>query len=517
MKNLENFDIEQNEITPVDIECNEITLVNNKKILRPNGLVVLSLFDGMSCGRLALEKANIKIAKYLASEIKPFAINHTLQRYPNTISIGDVTKVYYDNKTKTLYANCEKEIVENVNATNLSQTEIDDYISNGYEITLDGTIQKWIPSNEVKYQGDIDILIGGSPCQNFSMANSFQNANSYGLAGSKSKLFYEYARIKEEVNPTFFFLENVKMKKDSETQLNKFMGVNGLHINSNTLSIQNRDRIYWTNIKDFKNLKKDDNIKENNIPQPNDKTFGYSKKNNTVTSINFQNYILKTLPKFEQMLYIQKYPMCYSLFTKEQQLEMDKYVEKDMNGNVIKVNFDIENITDEDIDTIINISSNVWVINELEETRKFYRKLGQDTFKIDGVNKEFTTKHKLSNKDIVYIIHSYLIESLVKKTPSRDKMWNEGKIAQFACKNITNETKMSCLTRKQDRFPNSGLISFGYYCRFVNRFEICKGQTVPFYFLNDLNYTQIQDVCGDGWTVDTIRYIFSYLKQVYEF
>ena len=62
---------------------------------------MLSLFDGMSCGRLALKKSGIKVDKYLASEIKSFAINHTLERYPDTISIGDVTKVYYDRKTKT--------------------------------------------------------------------------------------------------------------------------------------------------------------------------------------------------------------------------------------------------------------------------------------------------------------------------------------------------------------------------------------------------------------------------------
>lgn len=215
----------------------------DKKIKKPQGLVVLSLFDGMSCGRLALKKSGIKVDKYLASEIKSFAINHTLERYPDTISIGDVTKVYYDRKTKTLYSNCDKKIVDGVNASKLNQSEIDAYISKGYEVTLDGTIQKWIIPGEVKYKGDIDILIGGSPCQNFSMAGSFQNTNSYGLAGEKSRLFYEYARIKEEVQPTYFLLENVKMRKQAEEQLNKFLKINGLHINSSTMSIQNRDRI----------------------------------------------------------------------------------------------------------------------------------------------------------------------------------------------------------------------------------------------------------------------------------
>lgn len=487
----------------------------DKKIKKPQGLVVLSLFDGMSCGRLALKKSGIKVDKYLASEIKSFAINHTLERYPDTISIGDVTKVYYDRKTKTLYSNCDKKIVDGVNASKLSQSEIDAYISKGYEVTLDGTIQKWIVSGEVKYKGDIDILIGGSPCQNFSIADSFQNTGSYGLAGEKSRLFYEYARIKEEVQPTYFLLENVKMRKQAEEQLNKFLKINGLHINSSTMSIQNRDRIYWTNIKDFRD-KKTFNSVVNNIPQPNNKTLRL-KKTNKAISVDLQDYLIKTLPKYEQMLYIKKYPMCYSLFSKKEKLQMNSYIEKDENENIINVNFDIENIPEEDIEKIINIPSNKWAIKELENTRKFYKNLGKETFRLGGIKKDFSTKYHLTNRDIVYILHSYLLESLVKKTPSRDKMWNDGKPAKFSCKNITHEHKMCCLTRKQDRFPNSGLISFGFYCRFVNRFEICKGQTVPFYFLSDLRYSQVQDVCGDGWTVNIIGYIFRFLKQIYDF
>lgn len=184
-------------------------------------------------------------------------------------------------------------------------------------------------------------MIGGSPCQNFSMADSFQNSNSYGLAGEKSRLFYEYARIKEEVQPTYFLLENVKMRKQAEEQLNKFLKINGLHINSSTMSIQNRDRIYWTNIKDSHD-KKTFNSVVNNIPQ-------------------------------------------------------------------------------EDIEKIINIPSNKWAIKELENTRKFYKNLGKETFRLGGIKKDFSTKHHLTNRDIVYILHCYLLESLVKKTPSRDK------------------------------------------------------------------------------------------------
>ena len=173
--------------------------MNNK------GLVVLSLFDGIGGGRIALERAGIKVDKYFASEIKKQAIKCATTNWNDIIEIGDVTKVKYE----------------------------------GNKLYND--------QGEVIYEGHIDLLIGGSPCQDFSYA-SMVNGGSYGLQGTKSKLFYEYLRLKNEIKPTYFFLENVKMKQSSERQLNHYMGVEGLHINSNLVSFQNRNRIYWTNI-----------------------------------------------------------------------------------------------------------------------------------------------------------------------------------------------------------------------------------------------------------------------------
>lgn len=502
-----------------------------QKEKKEEGLVVLSLFDGMSCGHLALDKAGIKINKYIASEIKQFAIDHTMARYPNTISIGDVTRVHYDKNTKTLYANCGKKIIASFGEkkTDLkeagkdawTQEELDAFEAqgfkqnksgeivrvgyteeemkmfkeNGYDTiltsnpNLSGDIIEWDVTNaDVVYVGDIDMLIGGSPCQNFSMANSFTNAKSYGLAGEKSRLFNEYYRIKNEVNPTFFFLENVKMKKDSEEMLNKFMGVDGLHINSNTISIQHRDRIYWTNIKDFKNF--DSNTMDetfNNISQPNPRKVYLCRKNNTVPSVSFQDYKIVTVKRVENILRKKRF--------EEKKLRLD---EEDMKELAL---------TSDEIKWICE--KNEWARKEIEKSRR----VGE---KKDEEEKRKKVKN-LTDKEFVNEIHAILLESLTKKTPSRDKMWNDGKPALFACSNITNDEKIRCLTRKQDRFPNSGLIEFGDYCRFVNRLEVCKGQTVPYEFLADLTYSQIQDVCGDGWTVDVISYIFKHLRQIYDF
>lgn len=165
------------------------------------GIVVLSLFDGMSCGQIALERAGIKVDKYFASEIRPHAIKVTMNNYPNTIQLGDVKKVRYENGIL--------------------------YSDNG------------------NFETKIDLLIGGSPCQDCSNANK----NITGLLGEKSGLFFEYLRIKNEVNPKYFLLENVKMKDEIKQQFTEYMGVEPILIDSALVCGALRKRNYWTNIK----------------------------------------------------------------------------------------------------------------------------------------------------------------------------------------------------------------------------------------------------------------------------
>ena len=162
---------------------------------------VLSLFDGICCGHLALERAGIKIDSYDAYEIEKNAIKATETNFPDVIQHGDVT--------------------------------IEDF---------------------TKYKGKIDLLIGGSPCTNLSMAG-----NGQGLKGSQSKLFYEYARAIKEAQPKYFLLENVIMKKEWEDIITNILGVDPIEINSSLVSAQNRRRLYWTNIPNV-TLPEDKNI-----------------------------------------------------------------------------------------------------------------------------------------------------------------------------------------------------------------------------------------------------------------
>lgn len=180
---------------------------NNSTLLE--GINVLSCFDGMSCGQIALERAGIKVDGYFASEIKDSAIGLVKQRYPGTIHLGDVRNVYYTNM--------------------------------GIEVDED--------ESNVRILGvNIDLLIGGSPCKGISKLNQKQQ----GLGHKESILFWQYLRILKEiqkVNPAVkFLLENTQGQKESIRIITKELGVRPLKFNSSMVSAQNRIRLYWTNI-----------------------------------------------------------------------------------------------------------------------------------------------------------------------------------------------------------------------------------------------------------------------------
>jgi len=157
------------------------------------GINVVSAFDGMSCGQIALDLENIKVKNYFASEIKPHAMQVTQDNYPKTRQIGSIEFV-----TKSMLSNFK-----------------------------------------------IHLLIGGSPCQDLTIINNKQD----GLKGKKSRLFYEYLRLLRELKPKYFLLENVASMRNADREIiTKELGVEPILINSALLSGQHRRRYYWTNI-----------------------------------------------------------------------------------------------------------------------------------------------------------------------------------------------------------------------------------------------------------------------------
>lgn len=277
---------------------------------------VLSLFDGISCGQVALQRAGAHVDNYFASEIKPNAIKVTQHHFPNTIQLGDIKNI----------------------------------------------VGKDLPK--------IDLIIGGSPCQGFSIVGLKE-----GFKDHRSSLFFEYVRLLEECNPDYFLLENVNMNYGHSKAISDILGVTPVQINSNLVSYQNRSRLYWSNIP---------------IIKPVDKC------------VSFQ-----------------------------------KYKDSDL---------------------------------------------------------------------------SYLKKFKVNRTPSREIMWGEGLIGK--CRNVTHYDKINCLTLKQDRWSNSGLVAFEDFCRYLTTYELEQAQTLPKGYCDLLTRTQAENVLGDGWTVDVIAHIFRNFQQI---
>ncbi len=176
---------------------------------------VLSLFDGICCGHLALERAGIKIDSYDAYEIEKNTIKATETNFPDVVEHGDVT--------------------------------IEDF---------------------TKYKDKVDIIIFGSPCQGFSSSGKLLNFND-----PRSKLFFEAVRAIKECKPKYFLMENVVMKKEWQDIISSYLGVEPIEINSSLVSAQNRRRLYWTNIPNVtlpedKNITLEDILEDIEFPNP---------------------------------------------------------------------------------------------------------------------------------------------------------------------------------------------------------------------------------------------------------
>ena len=213
---------------------------------------VLSLFDGISCARVALERLGIENITYYASEIDKYAIQIAQKNFPDTVQVGDITKLKGED----------------------------------------------FP--------DIDLMIGGSPCQDLSIAKK----NREGLKGQRSGLFYEFVRLLNEIKPKYFVLENVNsMPKEAKRQISEILGVMPVMINAALVSAQNRKRLFWVGkLVNGKYLTMD-------IPQPEDRgiflkdiieaDFAGDNKSLTIganyAKLNAQNFLTK---RQGQMLYL---------------------------------------------------------------------------------------------------------------------------------------------------------------------------------------------------------------------
>lgn len=375
------------------------------------GIVVLSLFDGMSCGQIALQKLGIKVKKYYAAEIDKHAIKVTKHNFPDTIQLGDVTKI------------------------------------------------------KGSYLDKIDLLIGGSPCQGFSFAGK-----QLAFDDPRSRLFFEFVRLKNECNPRYFFLENVKMKKDYEIIISQYMGINPIEINSALVSAQNRVRLYWTNIGAkphglFGDL-------ECKIPQPKDK--GILLKHILDDEVDERYYL-----KSESML---------NFIANSKRLEK-KYTQIDGDKGITQLSRqysswcgDFVSVANHSL-TSVQKNNLVMQINPSKESGGVQPYQQNRVYDEEGISPALLADMSSRTHNIY----------------QRGRGFNKGGVHTEKSPPITSNAWEQ----------NNTLV-----IRRLTPIECERLQTVPDNYTACVSDTQRYRMLGNGWTVDVVAYIFSFMKFI---
>lgn len=370
---------------------------------------VLSLFDGMGCGRIALEKEGISVNNYFASEIDKYAMKVSATNYPDIKQLGSVVGV------------------------------------------STGKLPK------------IDLLLGGSPCQGFSFAGKQLNFND-----PRSKLFFEYVRVLRELrihnNPDIkFLLENVKMKKEYQDVISEALGVKPIEINSALMSAQNRKRLYWTNIE--------------GVIQPNDK-----------------NILLKDILQDGVVDRDKSYCIDANYWKGG---NPEQYFNKSRRQLVFK---------DEDAIKIA-YGAAIRGRNIVNGKRKDY--LGAPTIqRIEINNQEKSNCLTTVAKDsMVLIIPEATKKGFIEVSDGECFDWTFPNSKTRRGRKMNN--KSNCLTAANYDFMQykDGLV------RKFTPIECERLQTVPDNYTSIVSNSQRYRMLGNGWNVDTICHILSFLKK----
>jgi DNA-cytosine methyltransferase len=381
---------------------------------------VLSVFDGMSCGQIALNELGFKIDKYYAAEIDKHAITQTQHNFPNTVQLGSVTDV----RAKDL----EK----------------------------------------------IDLFIGGSPCQGFSFAGKQLNFDD-----PRSALFFEYVRLWKEIkaiNPDAkFLLENVNMKKEYLRVISEYLGVFPVRINSNLVSAQNRDRWYWTNIKTketglFSELWSD-------IPQPEDKGILLKDILQDESEVN-DKYYLKDISKYDLSI------ARPSGIVSDHKLIKNKEKAACLDANYFK-----------------------GIANHQERTGVCVAMRGRNPENPSDRKTGSPTEQRLEPKTDgkTNCLTSVAKDNLIMQVNPSKESGGKQPYQQNRCYHI--EGQMPALMTEY-----RGNITDGYKLRRLTPIECSRLQTIPEWYEWIVSDTQIYRMLGNGWTVEVIKHIFSFLN-----
>ena len=358
---------------------------------------ILSLFDGISCCRVALERANIQVDKYYASEIDKYAIQVAQHNYPDTIQLGDIN--------------------------NWRNWKID-----------------W---------ASIDLVAGGSPCQGFSNAGKGLNFDD-----PRSALFFVFVDILNHirnVNPNVkFLLENVKMKKEWLDIISKWLNVEPVEINSSLVSAQNRQRFYWTNIA--------------KIPQPEDKHIYLKHILITANTIRIPEYGNGEKSRPLTCHYSNNFGGWYDRIT-------------DPNPN--KQQIDILAQYVHSLDKLVKVSES---------------NFAQERHLIQNINGKCSCLLARDYKDPKCVF-------------TEIKLFEEQKTG----KNVFEvKDKKVIIYDKEYKMD----LEDGFWCfRKLTPIECERLQTLPDNYTDGISNSQRYKALGNGWTVDVIAHIFSFLKK----
>ena len=377
---------------------------------------VVSLFDGMSCGQIALNRANIKYNRYFACELEKYPIQVTQANYPNTIQLGDVTK--FDSRAISIW------------------------------------------------DIDCDLLMGGSPCQGFSFAGKQLNFDD-----PRSKLFFDFIRIRDLLKPKYVLLENVRMKKESEDVITEYMGFPPQKKNSADVSAQNRNRLYW-----FGKLNPYTN-KWEQIPIPPTEDKGIVIKD-----------ILEDLPFHEIPNYLN------NTWCGKRRGDMVKSVD-DSKANCLTAS-----MWKGQIPTFVKKPIQVGTANNIKGYDIIKR-----VYSPSGKSPTLTTMqggHRQPKVAIGRLVNRRLDASGTRKD-------NQLELPFTTQLEVSNSEKSNCLTTVQ---KDNVVVQQELY-RKLTPLECERLQTVPDNYTNHVSNTQRYKMLGNGWTVDVICHLFSYLAE----
>ena len=412
------------------------------------GLRILSLFDGMSCGQIALRDLGIPIEVYYASEIDKFAIQQTQLNFPDTVQLGDVRNIDVDKL-------CE--------------------------------------------DGEIDLLIGGSPCVNLSFAGkraglaTKENMEILTLgqyldlkeAGfefeGQSYLFWEFMRVLTALrrrNPNIIFrLENVEMGKKWERVLSDAIGIHGVHINSALVSAQYRNRIYWSNIR----VREEGlfGYKYTDIPQPADR--GILLRDILEKEVDEKYFLKECTVKF-------LFKHC-----EESGFNMNVYDgTKDKSvcllGSAYKIMIHNQYVKETNKQSLICVA-----MRGRNPENPSSRNEGVKTVQMLEPAKEGKTNCLTSvAKDNLILTNDHLQKNLT---------------------DVDSKANAFLATSHKGAWANGmSLVNNGYRIRRITPTECARLQTVPEWYIWNCSATQQYHLLGNGWTVEVIKHILSFMK-----